>query len=143
MSLRSRASFMQTISGPIGEAFKQQQPTPWQDKSSPNIPQSTPRIQFTSPTPGMTLVHPSTDDKVPTQEAPGLFLSGELLSSSPKSANIELNPAEDSSLFLRSPLSEHATMPPSPRPEIALSTTISRRTAHYHPMLTTQGPYSL
>lgn len=140
MSLRSRASFLKTISGPIGEAFKQQEPTPWQSRNSPSVQQTTPNVQFVGPTPSTTLSNTLIGTKEPVQGVPSLFLS-QPLSSSPQSAHEELPPTNDHDRYsFRSPTSDRPAAR-SPQVGFALSTTISPRVAHYHPMMTTRSKF--
>lgn len=133
MSLRTRASFLKTISGPIGEAFKQQEPTPWQTRKTPSVPQAIPNVQFIGPTPSATLSNSLHGTNEPVREVPSLFLSP--LSSSPQSNHDELPPTNDHDrASFRSPTTDLAAAR-SPQIGFALSTTISPRVAHYHPML--------
>ena len=140
MSLRTRASFLKTISGPIGEAFKQQEPTPRQTRNSPAVPQTTPHVQFIGPTPSPTISNSLHATKEPLGKVPSLFLS-QALSSSPQSNHEELPPTNDHDrASFRSPTTDLAAAR-SPQIGFALSTTISPRVAHYHPMLEARSEF--
>ncbi|KAF8200316.1 potassium transporter [Pholiota molesta] len=138
-SLRSKASFMETISAPIA-AFKQREPTPRQGNLANTL--SNPQIQFVGPTPGTTLMHPTNteppkDSELQSNEERNRILpDSQLFSSSPKSAN-EAILSPDVEPSFRSPLSNRTAR--STQIGFALSTTISPRVAYYHPMLQMQG----
>lgn len=139
--LRSKASFMQTISAPVA-AFKQREPTPRQDKL-PDTP-SNPQIQFVDLTPGTTLMEPTSPDppKDPefqsNEERDRTLPDSQLLSSSPKSASEPILSPDVEPSF-RSPLSNRTNR--SPQIGFALSSTISPRVAYYHPMFDMQGQF--
>ncbi|KAF4611734.1 hypothetical protein D9613_003643 [Agrocybe pediades] len=139
MSIRSRASFMRSISSP-SNPHKQRQPAARQEPSKPdatstdNEKNTLPHIQFVGPTPNATKLwniaeqEESVDGETQTQP-PRLITGGSILSSSPKSHDFVLSPLSEPALGARSP----------PIVDFARSTTISPRTAHYHPMMTLRG----
>ena len=143
-SLRSRSSFMQSISAPIA-SFKQRQPAERQDKppqqdvgKSPPTSPSGPQFNFIGPTPLTTL---EAIEEQPQElsgdtltdlykEKHDAIISDGPLSSSPKSDNLVLSPVSEP--YLRSP----------PVVEFAPTTTISPRVPNNNPMLILRGQFS-
>ncbi|KAF8888456.1 potassium transporter [Gymnopilus junonius] len=139
-SIRSRASFMQSISGPVA-AYKQRQPAERQEKiDKPNLPKSpqfnssNPQLNLIGPTPGPTLDAIDERSQAPSvetltdvdKEKNHLLPDLRTFSDSPKSENIPLSPLSEPNL--RSP----------PTVEFAMSTTVSPRLADNQPRLTFQ-----
>ncbi len=133
MSLRTRASFLKTISGPIGEAFKQQEPTPWQTRKTPSVPQAIPMFSSSVPHRQLPSVIPFMALTSQCERFPVSFCPPCLLLLSLTTTNYLL-PMTMIGLLFRSPTTDLAAAR-SPQIGFALSTTISPRVAHYHPML--------
>ncbi|KAF9476894.1 TrkH-domain-containing protein [Pholiota conissans] len=137
MSLKSKASFMKSISGPIGAAFKQREPTPRQEKVANDAPN--PQFQLIGPTPGPTPGATLTDLQIdlpkelqsqPDEDNVHVLPESQFYSSSPKSANgMLLSPDVERSF--RSPVSNNTTR--SPQVGFAMSTGVSPRSGHHHP----------
>ncbi|KAF8968787.1 cation transport protein-domain-containing protein [Flammula alnicola] len=142
---RSRSAFMQTISAPIA-TFKQREPTPRQDEDAADATQS-PQVQFVGPTPGVTLDSAGglqDPDNLSDEKHDHVLPDGQFFSSSPKSADLALPPTPSAEPSLRSPMSNPSLRSPAtirspPTIGFALSTTVSPRVAHYHPMMTVRN----
>lgn len=148
-TLKSRASFIKSISAPIGAAFKQRQPTPRQNPPPP-LPNTaagdTPRYNFIEPTPAPTLVGISDVPENPTYglihgEGQGPY--GARIHASPKSENnLVLSPhSQDLPASILSPTSHVTSNFFSPtsetgtRPTVGFASAVSPRTGYYNPMM--------
>lgn len=141
MSIKSKASFMRSISGP-SNPHKQREPSARQEVKKQELVTETklnsnPHIQFVGPTPNATalpdIAEQEEGDGATRGQLPNIFTGGSILSSSPKSHDFVLSPMSEPANGYRSP----------PVVGFARSTTISPRTAHYHPMMTLRSRLSI
>jgi len=124
---KSKASIKNAISSPIG-AFKPREVAPRQEREigpTTGIDYPEPQVRFIGPTPAATLTIPTHDP------ATHIISDDQVFCSSPKSAEIPLT-AMSEPVPVRSP----------PIADFAMSTTISPKVAHYHPMMTMRRKFS-
>jgi len=118
-----------TISSPIA-TFKQREVAPRQEREIGPTGNPDPQIRFVGPTPAVTLTTTPTHDHANRSGEIHIISDSQVLSSSPKSAEIPLT-AMSEPVPVRSP----------PVAEFAFSSTVSPRVAHYHPMMTIRGTF--
>lgn len=129
---KSAASIKNAISSPIA-TFKQREVAPRQEREirpTTETGYSDPQVRFVGPTPAVTLTTIPTHHLANPSGETHIISDNQVFSSSPKSAEIPLT-AMSEPVPVRSP----------PAAPFAISTTISPRIAHYHPMMTMRSTF--
>jgi len=130
---KSTASIKNAISLPIA-TFKQREAAPRQSREIGSTTQTgypDPQVRFVGPTPAVTLTTIPTHDPANLSGETHIISDDQVFSSSPTSAEIPLTA-----------LSEPVPVRSPPAAAFAMSTTISPRVAHHHPMMTMRSTFS-